>query len=65
MNAVADALDLGTLTQRDKMLMQHKICNHGLCLRSIESNLEFLFLAGFMKTVRSIKHAFPNFLGAL
>jgi len=31
----------------------------------MESNLEFLFLAGFMKTVKSIRHAFPNFLGAL
>jgi hypothetical protein len=65
MNAVANALDLGVLTERDKMLMQRKISNHGLGLRSMESNLEFLFLAGFMKTVRSIKHAFPNFLGAL
>ena len=65
MNAVANDLDLGVLTERDKMLMQRKISNHGLGLRSMESNLEFLFLAGFMKTVRSIKHAFPNFLGAL
>ena len=45
--------------------MQRKISNHGLGLRSMESNLEFLFLAGFMKTVKSIRHAFPNFLGAL
>ena len=65
MNAVAAALDLGILTERDKLLMQRKISNHGLGLRSMESNLEFLFLAGFMKTVRSIRHAFPNFLGAL
>jgi len=63
--AVANALELGTLTERDKLLMQRKISNHGLGLRSMESNLEFLFLAGFMKTVRSIRHAFPNFLGAL
>ena len=65
MNAVAAALDLGILTERDKLLMQRKISNHGLGLRSMESNLEFLFLAGFMKTVKSIRHAFPNFLGAL
>ena len=63
--AVANALELGTLTGRDKLLMQRKISNHGLGLRSMETNLEFLFLAGFMKTVRSIRHAFPNFSGAL
>ena len=63
--AVANALDLGTLTDRDKLLMQRKISNHGLGLRSMESNLEFLFLAGFMKTVRSIRNTFPNFSGAL
>ncbi len=31
----------------------------------MEANLEFLFLAGFMKTVKSITTAFPNFLPAL
>ena len=51
--AVADALDLGPLTKRDKLLMQQKLSNHGLGLRSMEANLEFLFLAGFMKTVKS------------
>ena len=61
--AVANALELGTLTERDKLLMQRKISNHGLGLRSMESNLEFLFLAGFMKTVRSIRHAFSIFFG--
>ena len=65
MNAVAAALNLGILTEKHKLLMQRKIYNHGLGLRSMESNLEFLFLAGFMKTVKSIRHAFPNFLGAL
>jgi hypothetical protein len=63
--AVSDALDLGMLTDRDKLLMRRKISNHGLGLRSMESNLEFLFLAGFMKTVRSIRHAFPNFQATL
>ncbi len=47
--AVANALNLGTLTNREKLLMQRKISNHGLGLNSIESNLEFLFLASFMK----------------
>ncbi len=67
MNAVAEVLDLGTLTPRDKLLMQRKISDHGLGLRSImmEANLEFLFLAGFMKTVKSINTAFPNFLPTL
>ncbi|MCG3769321.1 MAG: hypothetical protein JW384_00443 [Nitrosomonadaceae bacterium] len=37
--AVANALDLGILTDRDKLLMQRKISNHGLGLRSMESNL--------------------------
>jgi hypothetical protein len=65
MNAVAEVLDLGTLTPRDKLLMQRKLSDHGLGLRSMEANLEFLFLAGFMKTVKSITAAFPNFLPAL
>ena len=63
--AVAEALDLGTLTLRDRLLMQRKISDHGLGLRSMEANLEFLFLAGFMKTVKSITAAFPNFLPVL
>ncbi len=31
----------------------------------MEANLEFLILAGFMKTVKSITMAFPNFLPVL
>ena len=58
---MADALDLGPLTKRHKLLMQRKLSNHGLGLRSMEANLEFLFLAGFMKTVKSITFAFPHF----
>ena len=27
----------------------------------MEKNLEFLFLAGFMRSITSIKHTFPNF----
>jgi hypothetical protein len=65
MTAVAEVLDLGTLTPRDRLLMQRKISDHGLGLRSMETNLEFLFLAGFMKTVKSITIAFPNFLPVL
>jgi len=65
MNAVAEVLDLGTLTPRDRLLMQRKISDDGLSLRSMEANLEFLFLAGFMKTVKSITTAFPNFLPVL
>ena len=58
---MADALDLGPLTKRDKLLMQRKLSNHGPGLYSMEANLEFLFLAGFMKTVKSITSAFPHF----
>jgi hypothetical protein len=59
--AMATVLDLGELNQRDKLLMQRKISNHGLGLRSMEKNLEFLFLAGFMRSAKSIQQAFPNF----
>ena len=31
----------------------------------MEKNLEFLFLAGFMRSIRSIKHTFPNLNKAL
>ena len=65
MTAVAEVLDLGVLTPRDRLLMQRKVSDHGLGLRSMEANLEFLFLAGFMKTVKSITMAFPNFLPVL
>ena len=42
--AVAATLELGDLNERDKLLMQRKISNHGLGLRSMEKNLEFSFL---------------------
>ncbi len=61
MNAVAEVLDLGTLSSRDNLLMQRKISDHGLGLRSMEANLEFLFLANLLKTVKSITTAFPTF----
>ena len=60
-SAVAATLELGDLNERDKLLMQRKISKHGLGLRSMEKNLEFIFLAGFMRSVQSIKNAFPNF----
>ena len=41
--------------------MQRKVSDHGLGLRSMEKNLEFLFLAGFMRSITSMKHTFPNF----
>ena len=59
--AVADALDLGPLTKRDKLLMQRKLSKHGLGLRSMKANLELFFLAGFMKKAKSITSAFPHF----
>ena len=60
-SAVAATLELGQLTERDRLLMQRKVSNHGLGLRSMEKNLEFLFLAGFMRSITSIRHTFPNF----
>ena len=60
-SAVAATLELGHLTDRDRLLMQRKVSNHGLGLRSMEKNLEFLFLADFMRSITSIKHTFPNF----
>ncbi len=41
--------------------MQRKISNNGLGLCSMEKNLEFLFLAGFMRSIKSIQQAFPHF----
>ena len=64
-SAVAATLELGQLTDRDRLLMQRKVSNHGLGLRSMEKNLEFLFLAGFMRSITSIKHTFPNFNSTL
>ena len=62
--AVAETLELGNLTERDKLLMQRKISKHGLGLRSMEKNLEFLFLAGFMRSIKTIKNVFPNMSNA-
>ena len=59
--AVAETLDLGELTERDKLLMQRKVSQHGLGLRSMERNVEFLFLSGLIKSAKLIKRTFPNF----
>ena len=45
--------------------MQKKITKHELDLRSIEKNLEFLFLAGFMRSVKLIKNTFLTLNKAL
>jgi hypothetical protein len=63
--AVAETLDLGVLTARDKLLMQRKISKHGLGLRSMERNTDFLFLSGFMRSIKIIKRTFPNFAHVL
>ena len=63
--AVAATLELGELTDRDKLLLQRKISKHGLDLRSMKKNLEFLFLAGFIRSLKTIKNAFPNINEAL
>jgi len=59
-NAVAQVLQLGQLTQRDILQMQRKVSNHGMGLRSMESNLEFLFLSGFARSIRTIQKSFPH-----
>ena len=63
--AVAATLDLGVLTDRDKLLMQRKISKHGLGLRSMEKKLEFLFISGFIRSIKSVKNTFPNINKAL
>jgi hypothetical protein len=64
-DAVAQVLDLGPLTDRDELLMQRKIADHGLGMRSMERNLDFLFLAGFMSTAGTIQKSFPQFAAIL
>ena len=64
-DAVAQVLDLGPLTDRDMLLMQSKIADHGLGMRSMNRNLEFLFLAGFMSTAGTIQKSFPQFAAIL
>ncbi len=59
-NAVAQVLQLGELTQRDILQMQRKISNHGMGLRSMENNLEFLFLSGFARSIKTIQKSFPH-----
>ncbi len=64
-NAVAATFDLDELNKRDKLLIQRKISKHGFDLKTMKKNLEFLFFAGFMRSIKSIKHTFPNLSGAL
>ena len=45
--------------------MQRKIADHGLGMRSMNRNLEFLFLAGFMSTAGTIQKSFPQFAAIL
>ena len=45
--AVAATIELGDLTEKNRLLIQRKISDHGLGLRSMENDLEFLFLAAF------------------
>ena len=39
-----------------------KICDHGLRLRNMEENFEFLFLARFMQAAGTIQKSFPHFV---
>ena len=58
--AVAQVLQLGLLTPRDVLQMQRKISNHGMGLRSMEGNLEFLFLSGFARSIKTIQNSVPH-----
>jgi len=60
--AVADVLGLGTLNERDLLQIQRKVSNHGLGLRSMEYNLEFLFFSGFARSIKTIREGFPHFM---
>ena len=60
--AVADVLGLGTLNERDRLQIQRKVSNHGLGLRSMEYNLEFLFFSGFARSIKTIREGFPHFM---
>ena len=60
-NAVAEVLGLGTLNERDRLQIQRKVSNHGLGLRSMEGNLEFLFFSGFARSIKTIREGFPHF----
>ena len=44
-----------TLNERDQLLLQRKISHHG------QGSLDFFFLAGFMRTLKTIQTAFPHF----
>jgi hypothetical protein len=60
--AVASTLQLGQLRERDILQFQRKISNHGLGLRSMEENLDFLFLSGFARSIKTIQESFPHFV---
>jgi hypothetical protein len=60
-NAIAEVLGLGTLNEHDRLQIKRKVSNHGLGLRSMEGNLEFLFFSGFARSIRTIREGFPHF----
>ena len=55
-------LELGDLNERDKLLMQRKISNHGLGLRSMEKNLERIPLSCWLHAVDKVN---PTSVSAL
>ena len=61
-NAVAEVLGLGVLNDRDLLQIQRKVSNHGLGLRNMEHNLEFLFFSGFARSIKTIRDGFPHFM---
>ena len=61
-NAVAEVLGRGVLSDRDLLQIQRKVSNHGLGLRNMEFNLEFLFFSGFARSIKTIRDGFPHFM---
>ena len=61
-NAVAEVLGLGVFSDRDLLQIQRKVSNHGLGLRNMEFNLDFLFFSGFARSIKTIRDEFPHFM---
>lgn len=55
--ALKDILGItGPFTEREELQLQRKLSSNGFGFRSIAFNLDFLFLSGFAKSVRLLKH---------
>ena len=57
-DAMADALELGALTERDQLLLQRKISHHGLRMHSMEHSLDFFSQQDSCELLRPSKPPF-------